>query len=157
MRKGDLIFRVTANGYVPVGEDAVAQHRKLKAGDLVAGNLHRSRSLPQNRLYWGILRHVAAATKFETKEKLHVALKMRLGYFEMYEMPNGKVVPVVDSMSFSSAGQDEFAPYFDRAVRLICEEVLGGMDSGDLIAEVQALLGMEDAGAAAAAVKEDAA
>lgn len=145
MRGGRVLLRVTKDGYVPADDDARAQHAKLKLGDVVAAHVSRPRSLPQNKLYWAILQHVAEASYWETPERLHVALKVRLGYFDLMQMPNGKMVPVVHSASFDAMNQDEFQTYMDRAVKLICEDVLGGMDSADLIAEVQTMLGASEA------------
>jgi len=143
MRGGRVLLRVTKDGYVPADEDARAQHAKLKLGDMVAAHVNRPRSLPQLRLYWAILQHVAEASHWETAERLHIAIKVRLGYFDLMQMPNGKTVPVVHSASFDAMNQDEFQTYMERAVKLICEEVLGGANSADLVAEVQALIGAE--------------
>lgn len=143
--RGKTLLRVTRSGYVPVDDEARAQHAKLAEGDLIAARIDRGRSLPQMRLYWSILHHVAESSHWETAERLHVALKVRLGYFDLMQLPNGKTVPVVHSASFDGMTQDEFQTYMDRAVKLICEEVLGGMSSADLVAEVQTMIGAEKA------------
>lgn len=139
--KGRVLLAVTATGYVPADDEARAQHAKLAPGDNVMARVDRPRSLPQLRLYWSVLHHVAAATHWETAERLHVALKVRLGLYDLCKLPNGKTVPVVNSASFDAMNQDEFQGFMDKALAVLCEESLGGMVVDDLIAEVCAATG----------------
>lgn len=136
MTKGRVLLSVTKLGYAPADEEARAQHAKLKVGDKVLSRIERPRSLPQLRMYWDILSHVAESTEWGTAEKLHVALKVRLGLYDLMKLPNGKVVPVVQSASFDGMTQDQFQSYMDKALAVLCEETLGGMAVADLIAEV---------------------
>ena len=118
--------------------DAIAH---IPLGQDVAVSIKRGRSLSQHRLFWAILSHVAEATQWETAERLLVALKVRLGRYDLMKLPNGKVVPVPHSISFAAMPQDDFQRFFDDALRLICEEVIPGTDSAYLVAEVASLIG----------------
>ncbi len=100
----------------------------------------RRRSLPQHNLFWAVLDHVAKATKFENAERLLVALKIRLGRYDLMQMPNGRVVPIPQSISFGEMTQGEFQKFFDEAIALICSEVLPGTDSEALVAKFDAML-----------------
>lgn len=115
---------------------------KLPLGEDVAVSVKRGRSLHQHRLFWAILQRVAEASKWETPERLLVALKVRLGRYDLMQLPNGKVVPVPDSIAFSAMTQDSFQRFMDESIGLICSEVLPGTDSADLVAEVQSMLGV---------------
>ena len=53
-----------------------------------------------------------------------------------------KVVPVPHSVAMEEMPQAEFQAYFDNAIRLICEEVVPGMNKESLIAEVQGMIGV---------------
>lgn len=141
MLKGKTIFRVTRRGYEPADEEGRAQHAKFQEGDLIAAGVSRPRSLPQAHLYWAIIEHVAQATHWQHKRKLHNALRIKLGRYDLETFPNGKKAVVLDSTAFEEMNADEFTEYFNEAIALICEEVLGGMSSDDLIREVQAMLG----------------
>lgn len=138
--RGGVILRVTPTGYEPADDEAKAQHAKLIWGDLIAARIWRSRSLPMQRLYWGILSHVGEASEWETAERLHKHLKLRLGYFEPMSVGN-TIVPVLDSTAFDMMTQDEFNAYFDQALRVICSEIIPGTDRAELINEVEAMLG----------------
>jgi hypothetical protein len=114
---------------------------KIPLGEDVAVKIMRDRSLPQHRLFWSVLRYVAERSEWETAERLLVALKLRLGRYDLMKLPSGKVVPVPHSTAFSAMPQDDFQSFMDAAMGLICTEVLPGMDSDRLIAEAQAMLG----------------
>lgn len=130
------LMRKKGGALVPADNDAVALLAKMKDGAQAFVRIDRSRSVPQNALYWRVLEHVAAATAFETKERLHVALKARLGLYDLCRLPNGKTVPVVSSTSFEHMSQSEFQQYMEKALNVLCEEVLGGMAKDALISEV---------------------
>ena len=142
MLKGMVMLRVTSDGYVPADDEARAQHAKLEPGSLMAGKIWRSRSLPQMRLYWAVVEHVAAATGYDSAEILHLALKVRLGYYEAPRLPNGKVILCADSVAFDAMTQDEFQKYMDAAINVICAEVVPGSSREELIAEVNNMLGV---------------
>lgn len=131
-----------AHALVPCDERAAEQLAKVPLGEVVAVQVKRGRSLPQHRLLWSVLQHVAEATEWETAERLLVAIKIRLGRYDLMKLPSGKCVPVPDSISFSAMGQDAFQRFFDEALRLICSEVLPGYDPDALIAETQSAMGI---------------
>lgn len=126
---------------MPIDSAGAKLLAKIPLGDKVAIKLVRDRSTPQQKLYWAILQHIAESSQWETAERLHVALKIRLGYFDLMQLPSGKAVPIPHSTAFDKMSHDEFTDYFDKAIRLICTEVVPGMDSARLIAEVQGMIG----------------
>jgi hypothetical protein len=119
-----------------IGVDLLA---KVPLGEDVAIKIMRHRSLPQHRLFWSVLRYVAGASEWETAERLLVALKLRLGRYDLMKMPSGKIVPVPDSISFAAMPQDTFQDFMDKSIVIICSEVLPGMDADRLIAEAEGL------------------
>ena len=94
------------------------------------------------RLYWAIVEHVATATGYESADLLHLALKVRLGYYEAPRLPNGKVIVVLESIAFDAMTQDEFQKFMDAAINVICAEVVPGSNREELIAEVNGMLGV---------------
>jgi LPS O-antigen subunit length determinant protein (WzzB/FepE family) len=110
---------------------------KIPLGEDVAVKIMRDRSLPQHRMFWAALRYVAEASEWETAEKLLVALKLRLGRYDLMKMPSGKVVPVPDSISFAAMTQDEFQDFMQKSLTVICQEVLPGYNPDDLLREAE--------------------
>lgn len=127
---------------VPADDAAAEAIGKIPIGEAVLIQTKRGRSLQQHRLFWGLLSYVAEASEWETAERLLVAIKVRLGRYDLVKMPNGKCVPAPHSISFSAMKQDEFADFFNQAVDVICQDVLPSMDSAQLIAEAQSALGI---------------
>lgn len=127
---------------VPQDDASAERIAKLPLGETVEVTIRRERSLPMHRLFFGILSHVAENSRFETPDRLLVALKIRLGRYDVCRLPNGRAVPVPQSISFAVMDQEEFQKFFDDAVRLICEEVLDGYDQARLVREVEAILGL---------------
>jgi hypothetical protein len=141
MRVGMTMTADGCRALIPADQRAIAETVRWEFGETVAVKITRGRSLPMHRLFWGILDHVAKASAFENGERLLVALKIRLGRYDLMMMPNGKVVPVPQSISFGSMPQDDFQRFMDESIQLICTEVLPGTNSADLIQEVELMLG----------------
>jgi hypothetical protein len=126
---------------LPADAAAEAALSKIPLGETVMVKLDLSRSNPQNKLYWGIISHVAVAAGYESDRALHQALKVALGYFDVVRLPNGKALACPQSTAFDAMSADEFQTYMDGAIRLICSEIVPGTNGDDLIRDVQAMLG----------------
>jgi hypothetical protein len=124
--------------------DALLQ--KIPLGVSVEVTVRRGRSLPMHNLFRAILRHVAENSAWETDEKLLHGLKVYLGKYDRVMVPNGKAIIVPHSTSFSEMDQTEFAEFFHRSIQAICEFVIPGTNSDDLIREVESMLHMRDSG-----------
>lgn len=96
--------------------------------------VQRERSHEQLALYWQCLERVVEATgRWRTAEELHLALKIATGYVEKVRLIDGRRVLVPESVAFDQMSQDEFTRYFDAAMRVLCEEVMGGCSIEELI------------------------
>jgi hypothetical protein len=113
---------------IPTDPRAAKAIGRMPEGEEFGVRLLRDRSLPYHNRFWAMLDHVAKATQFATADRLLVALKLRLGRYDLCELPNHKVVPVPHSIAFAEMTQDEFVRFKEEAERVICEEVLPGYD-----------------------------
>jgi hypothetical protein len=150
MKKAILVRRAVAPmdsgssaSLLPADPEAEAVLSKIPMGETLAVKLDRSRSNPQNRLYWAIIDHVAPAVGYETPKALHKALKVALGYYDVVRLPSGKALVDTQSTAFDGMSQDEFQAYMDGAIRLICSDpnLLPGTNRDGLVDEVLAMLG----------------
>jgi len=139
---------------IPVDDRAIDAIGKVPLGEAFGIRIMRERSLPQHNLFWAVLDHVGRATKFENAERLLVALKIRLGRYDLMKMPNGQVVPVPNSISFGAMTQGEFQTFMDDAIGLICSEVLPGVTSEQLLAQAGAMLAPRQGQEPKAALKD---
>ena len=83
--------------------------------DLVA---RTKRSHPQQGTYWKALtRAVEATGRWQSREALHTALKVKLGYVEPIFDMTGKVIGMKpDSTSFAAMPHKDFCAYMDKAM-----------------------------------------
>lgn len=104
--------------------------------------ISRTRSTKQHRFFWAILNKICENhAEYRRAEQLLLWLKIRLGYVEEVRFHNDKVWWVAQSISFNAMDQEEFRKFFHAALDVIVEEVIPGLNTSELIVEVEQLLG----------------
>lgn len=142
------LWRRAGNALVPVTAAAVAAMKRIEVGEKLWITVDRRRSVQQHRLFFAILTVAAEATEYETADRLLVALKLRLGKFDLLRLPGkAEPVPVPHSVSFAAMKQDEFQKFFDDCMTVIFGEVLAEESKAEVLAECQAMLNQQDAAA----------
>ena len=83
------------------------------------------RSIPQNGVYWKALQLAIDTTgRWKSREALHTALKVKLGYVEPIFDLRGNVIGMKpDSTSFEAMTHREFRDFMDRAMAELSEAV----------------------------------
>lgn len=81
------------------------------------------RSIPQHRTYWRALDKAVKATgRWQSREALHTALKVKLGRVEPVYDLQGRVIGMKpDSTAFDAMPQHEWRAYFDAAMTALSE------------------------------------
>ena len=135
------IFVKKNGGLFPGDVDASTAFAKMKDGAGYLVNLHRPRNISHHRKLFALLSLVQDhSDKWPTVETLLDDLKISTGLFETrINAVTGIPYVVAKSISFASMAQDEFEQWFDRAVDLICKQVLD-MSRDDLLAEIGDIL-----------------
>lgn len=90
--------------------------------DLVARN---KRTLALHRVYWTALQRAVDATgKWQSREALHTALKVRMGLVEpIYDLKGNVSGMIPHSTAFAAMDQGQFKAYFDGAMAALSEAV----------------------------------
>ncbi len=117
------IVRVTRNGLSPVSPydaEEIAAYPEFTEFDLVA---RTKRSLPQHGTYWKALTKAVEATgRWQSRDALHTALKVKLGYVEPIFDLQGRVIGMKpDSTAFDAMPQKEFREYMAKAMDALSE------------------------------------
>ncbi len=127
-------------GFYPSDKHSFEIAERYKHGDIVRAELKRPRHPGHHRKYFAMLGLVHEASNvsdlYPTVQHLHDAIKGALGYWTEIRLPDGKVFKKVDSIAFESMAQDDFEQFYNRAVALICEQIVPNMDRADLEREV---------------------
>lgn len=102
--------------------EELAQFASGTEFDMVA---RTKRSTPQHRTYWKALtRAVEATGRWQSRDALHTALKIELGYVEPIFNLKGKVVGMKpDSTSFAEMSHKDFCEYMDKAMTALSEAI----------------------------------
>lgn len=90
--------------------------------DMVA---RTKRSHPQQGTYWKALtRAVEATGRWESRDALHTALKVKLGYVEPIFDMQGRVIGMKpDSTAFNAMTHKDFCEYMDKAMAALSEAI----------------------------------
>lgn len=102
------------------------------------------RSVPQLRLWWGMVRRIANAVGVKDVEALSDLLLIEAGYCDTFKSKKHGVLHRAKSIAFGSIEQAEFNEIFNRCVDVLYSE--WGIARKDVLKEVNDLLypGMED-------------
>lgn len=107
---------------------------RIQDGDRAAIRFVAKRSVAQNAMYWDCLEHIIEATgRWRTAEELHLALKVATGRVDVVQLIDGRRVLIPESTAFDAMSQDEAARYYDAALRILCDEVMGGCTVEELL------------------------
>lgn len=110
----------------------------VKPGRAIKARITIERSGPQNRLAHALFAKVAEglADPRWTADSVKIALKIRCGLVDVYRM-GGREIEVPRSVAFDRMDGSEFSSFLSRAMDVICQEILPGIDRDDLGREIE--------------------
>jgi len=134
MKAGELYFAKAGDRLVAADEDAALALHGIGQGEIVGLRFSRARNPAFNRKYRALVRHVyqAAHGQWRSVEDLHVELKVRCGLYTEHLTARGELIYVPDSTAFDRMDETTFSKFYDDVIRLICAEVVPGLDEADL-------------------------
>jgi|APFre7841882654_1041346.scaffolds.fasta_scaffold190935_2 hypothetical protein len=122
-----------------VDEEALEQ---FPEGKDLSVTVSRIRSTKQHRFFWAFLNKICENhDTYQRAEQLLLWLKIRLGYVEQVHFHDEQVWWTPQSISFNAMGQEEFRKFFNAALDVIVAEVIPGLNTEELIVEVEKMLG----------------
>jgi hypothetical protein len=142
MSSDTVIMRRSGDRLVPVAEWERERLMEIPEGRDLTVKITRTRSAKQHRLFWALMQKVVDNHPYYVRaEQLVEWMKIRLGYVEEVMFHDGQLMTKVSSISFGSMGQDAFQKFFNMALDIITTEVLPETDRGDLVRELEQMLG----------------
>ncbi|MCP4410208.1 MAG: DUF1367 family protein [Gammaproteobacteria bacterium] len=119
---------------IPADDEAVTLVGKIaKANKGVLVNLYVPRNPRHHRLFFALMNEVIKAGGWEGSQNTLVQwVKIATGHVEIFVDPNGKAAYVGKSISFGSMSQAEFTPFFEAAIKAVCDTLLHGADQDEL-------------------------
>lgn len=146
--KPPAYFRRTLSGLVPAGKDEEERLRKIKVGAVVQCEITQPRNIRFHRRFFGMLNVVyLACDQWSDIRELLIDLKFRVGLVDQHRVIDHRtgeilaVITVPRSISFAAMDDEAFREFFDRCVRVICEDMVPGLDDSVLRDEVLRAVG----------------
>jgi hypothetical protein len=134
MKSSTILMRRLGGLLYPAEDKAAEILRRIPPRMPIAVRVLRHRSPEQTALYWRCLERVVEATgRWRTPEELHLALKVATGRVDVVRLLDGRRVLVPESIAFDQMTQDEASAYFDAALRVVCDEIMGGISVEELL------------------------
>lgn len=127
----------TLTGFEPANDAAKAFWRETKLGASVKLDGKRPRNLARHNYYWKMLTIAAEnMPRFETADRLHVAVKQALRLGEFVPIRGGKeLVFIPGSTSFAKMTEPEFIKFMEDADALLAESL--GVPVGELMRQAR--------------------
>lgn len=137
MSEQPALYHRTLTGFVPASDAAKAFWDETRPGQLIKLEGTRPRNAARHRFYWKMLTIAAEnMPKFETAERLHIAVKQALRLGEFVPIRGGKEhVFIPASTSFASMKEADFVKFLEDADALLSESL--GVPVGTLMAEAR--------------------
>lgn len=135
-----VMMRKDLAGLRPLDQMAADKLAKLKVGDVVAVDFAKPRNVKFHRWYWALMTIVANNMPGEIDpETVSDVIKIRAGHVQVVRTARGEVF-LPRSISFAKMDETAFREFVDRAIRVIVTDILPGVKSDDLRAEVENML-----------------
>lgn len=129
-----LYMRRTTAGYLAPDDDrAMRALLRVPRDAVVRVEIKSGRSVPMMRKFWAMIHKVHEnQTVYATPELLEKALCVYLGHYDVLYMRDGTEVRVPRSIAFHKLTQQEFNDLYDRALRMVQEHIIPGLEPGRL-------------------------
>jgi hypothetical protein len=139
----DLIMVKRLGALRPVDDAGEELLNSLPIGTPVKIKITRSRNLNHHRRLFALLQIVFENQSiYPTVEALLTVIKVTLGHCDVVKMPDGQMIPVAHSISFTSMDQDQFSRFYNQVVDLVLTHFLAGIERTELEKEIFQLIGV---------------
>lgn len=137
-----IIMRRQFDRLVPAAEMDADALRALPMGKALRVRVTQPRNVGRLRLYWALLHKVHENMPSPPSiEKLHEAVKVRLGYTETIRFKGAPDAVIPASIAFDKMTEAEFVAFFDRFVTFLTTVVIPGLSAPALEAAAREMLG----------------
>lgn len=136
-----ILMRRVGNTLQPCAKMDAEALEAFDAKRTVRVRITQPRNVGQHRLYWAALK-----LSWENMDdpppldKLHEAVKVRLGYASTMTFKDGSSVIIPQSIAFDQMPQDQFKEFFAAFVHFVQTVLIPGIDKADFEREAEAML-----------------
>jgi hypothetical protein len=126
------------NSLVAGDEVAEAYVQKIPMGEFVEVDIRRPRNVQFHRKFFALL-HVVFHNqeRYEDFEAFRKEVTMRCGWWREHHHVTGKISYEAKSIAFHKMDEIEFAELYEKAISVILEHFIPGIDVAELEREVR--------------------
>lgn len=135
-----ILARRTPSGLIPADEQAVDELRRVPVGKPVYIEIKAARNPKQHRMLFALLNMLVNAGAFPTTDAALVGIKLATGLIDSVILSPTETQIIPRSISFANMPQGDFAPWFDAAIRAVCERWLPGLSDDQIRKEIEEML-----------------
>lgn len=132
-----VLMRRTLAGHLAPIDDLGREALSRIGQEPVLVTVKKSRNLGHHRKFFALLTLIYAnQSRYHSVDELLDAMKVYLGHSQLIVLSDGREVHIPKSIAFHRMDQLEFNAFWDRAVTLVCEKILPGVNRNDLEREI---------------------
>lgn len=133
-----LLMRKMIGGRLePVDEAGRDVLARVAPGTVLRVEMKRPRNLGHHRKFWALISLIYQnQTHYKSPEALCDVVKVLAGYAVVTRGKGGREIHIPKSISFSAMDQTEFDQFWDRVVKVVCEQIIPGLSRADLEREL---------------------
>lgn len=135
----DLMVRRVPKGLIADNMATQSYFADMELDRVYRIKVSKPRNVKMHRLYWALCGAVAEQLE-RPAELISQLIKIRAGHVDVINTVQG-VVEIPKSISFAKMSQAEFNQFFERAIEVVCSDILPGVNSDDLRSRVNDMLG----------------
>lgn len=142
----ELAMKRVGERLEPVDPVSAEELSRISPKAEVLVSVRTPRNIRQHKLAWALAHKVADnVEEFRDHSQAMDWLKIASGHVRYLKDPHTQKLYVLpDSIAFASCPQEKFASIFDKMVKIICEQIIPGMEESALRHEVEMMVGMRD-------------
>ena len=137
-----ILMRRTLSGHLaPVDDMGREVMDRVGTSGPVMVEIRKPRNVGHHRKFFALLSLIYQnQSRYKSVEELLDAMKVMLGHCIVMRLRNGREVAVPKSIAFHTMDQIAFDEFWERAVKLVCEEILPRVSRVDLEREIRDLV-----------------
>lgn len=140
----DLFLKRTLSGFAPADEASSDAMKSYKIGDTFRASVVKPRNLRNHRRWWALCNLIYQnSDQYKSVDQVHDHLKILAGHCtQIVSKSTGEVYLVAESISFGKLDEAQFQEVFQRAVIAVTEHIIPGIDTDDVVYEIEKLCGL---------------
>lgn len=118
----EILLIKTISGLKPSDEKSEEALKRFKIGDIVKTKISKPRNIKFHRKYFKLLDVVLEnQERYSNTEELLVAVKLKLGLYDTITTLNGKIAPVLHSISFAKMDEIKFSELYTNTLMILAD------------------------------------